>query len=119
LAKPYHYVRWRWWTRLNLEKLSEEFSQKYDVEMFERPSIDLELTIRKDERAELLVKSETLVVFLSAYRAVMSQKKPAPFTAKDLELRKRVMELYPKERPTFLPLHFSSEPKFETIEIKE
>ena len=87
--------------------------------MFERPSIDLELTTRKDERAELLVKSETLVVFLSTYRAVMSQKKLAPFTAKDLELRKRVMELYPKERPTFLPLHFSSEPKFETIEIKE
>lgn len=119
MVRAYHYVRWRWWTRLNLEKLSEEFSQKYDVEMFERPSIDLELTIRKDERAELLVKSETLVVFLSTYRAVMSQKKPAPFTAKDMELRKRVMELYPKERPTFLPLHFSSEPKFETIEIKE
>jgi hypothetical protein len=49
----------------------------------------------------------------------MSQKKPAPFTAKDLELRKRVMELYPKERPTFLPLHFGSEPQFETFEKKE
>ncbi len=87
--------------------------------MFARPSYELELTLRMDERDELLVKSETLTAFLSPFRAVLSQKKPAPFTSKDMELRKRIIELYPKERPTPLPMQFSSEPRFEIIEKEE
>ena len=119
LAKAYHYVRWRWWIKLDLEEVSEELSKKYEIELFERPSYELELTYRKDERAELLVRSDTLRVFLSHFRAVLFQKEPASFTPKDLELRNRVIELYPKERPTPLPMQFSSEPQFETIEKKE
>ena len=119
MTEAYHYIRWRWWIKLDLEEVSEELSKKYEVELFERPSYELELTYRKDERAELLVKSDTLRVYLSPFRAVLFQKEPAPFTPKDLELRNRVIELYPKERPTPLPMQFSSEPKFETIEKKE
>ena len=119
MAVAYHYVRWRWRSRLDLERALEEFSQKYEVKMFERPSYEPELTLRKDERDELLVKSETLIAYLSPFRAVLSQKKPAPFTSKDLELRKRVIELYPHERPTPFPWGFSSEPRFETIEEKK
>jgi hypothetical protein len=62
------------------------------------------------------VKSDTLTVFLSIYRVVMVQKVAAPFTAKDVELRNRMMELFPEERPTFLPWQSNMEPRFETIE---
>jgi len=33
----------------------------------------------------------------------MLQKESAPFTARDLDLRARLLELFLKERPTFLP----------------
>ncbi len=111
MAKAYHYVRWRWWIKLDLEEVSEELSKKkYEVELFERPSYELELTYRKDERAELLVRSDTLRVYLSPLRAVLFQKEPAPFTPKDLELRNRVIELYPKERPTPSPCNSVQSP---------
>jgi len=119
LAKAYHYVRFRWWSRLNLEGLAEELAQSYDVKSLELPSYELELTYRKDERDEYLVKSDTLTVFLGPFRAVMSQKKPAPFTPMDVELRNRVIELYPHDRPILLPWNFGSEPRFERIEDKE
>jgi hypothetical protein len=119
LAQAYHYVRFRWWSRLDLEGLSEELSQKYDVKSLDLPSYELELTYRKDERDEYLVKSDTLTVFLGPFRAVMSQKKSAPFTPSDVELRSRIIELYPHDRPILLPWNFGSEPRFETIEKKE
>jgi hypothetical protein len=119
LARAYHYVRWRWWTKIDLEEVSEELSQSYVVESLNRPSYELELTFRKDEREEILVRSDTLKVYVSAFRAVMFQKEPAPFTPKDMELRNRVIELYPHERPTPLPMQFSTEPQFETIEQTE
>jgi hypothetical protein len=119
LARAYHYVRWRWWTKLDLGEVSEELSQRYEVEALNRPSYELELTLRKDEREEILVRSDTLRVYVSAFRAVMFQKEAAPFTPRDLELRNRVMELYPHARPTPLPMQFSTEPEFETIEQTE
>ena len=56
------------------------------------------------------------MVFLAPFRAVMSQKKPAPLTSKDMELRNKVFKLHPHERPILLPWNFGSEPQFETVE---
>lgn len=118
MTVAYYYVRWRWRDRLILKKAAEEFSQKYEVKMLEMPSSEQELTLKGDDRHELLVKSETLKALLSTFRAILVQKKPAPFTSKDLELRKRVITLYPHERSTPFPWSFTSEPRFETIEEK-
>ncbi len=46
----------------------------------------------------------------------MVQKEAAPFTEKDLDLRDRMLELFPRERPTVLPLQINTEPEFETVE---
>jgi hypothetical protein len=116
LAQAYHYVRFRWWNRLDLESLAEELSHMYDVEDLELPSYELELAYRKDERDKYLVKSDTLTVFLGPFRAVLSQKKAAPFTSMDMALRDMLFKLYPRERATPLPWNFSSEPQFERIE---
>jgi len=78
------------------------------------PHDERDLSFLKDERDELRVSADTLSVILSRLRAVLYQKEAAPFTARDVELRKRVLELYPKNRETPFPLLFIHEPKFET-----
>jgi len=119
LIKAYHHVRWRWWNKIDADKVSKELSDKYKVEIIPDHGWDLELTYLKEARDRFLIKSDTLTVFLSIYRVVMVQKKRAPFTKKDVELRNRMIELFPFERSTFLPMHISSEPEFETVEEAE
>jgi len=116
MSKAYHYVRFRWWNRLNLEPFAEELSESYDVTKLNFPRYEMDLTFRKDERDEYLVKSDTLTVFLAPFRAVLSQKHAASFTPRDLTLRDSVRELYPHERPIVLPWNYSKEPQFETVE---
>jgi len=120
IAKRYHYIRYSWWKKIDIETLSSELSEMFHVEAILDHGWDLELTIMKDARDRYLIKSDTLTVFLSVYRVNMLQKKAAPFTARDLELRERLLELFPKERPTILPWQLSREPEFEVIEeLKE
>ncbi len=116
MTEKYHYVRWRWWDRIDVDKLAEELSEDYKVEPIKDHGWDLELTYMKEMRDRYLIKSDTLVVFLSIFRVVMTQKVGAPLTAKDMKLREKMMELFPKERPTFLPWQTSTEPEFETVE---
>ena len=108
MAEAYQYARFRWWTRLNLESLSKKLSENFDVKKLEIPRYELVLSMRVDHLDEYLVKSDTLTVYLAPSKAVMSQKKPAPFTPRDLELRHRIMEHY--------PYRARSEPQFEIIE---
>jgi hypothetical protein len=115
-ARAYHYVRWRWWDRIDVDGLAEELSEEYEVRAIPDHGWDLELTYMKEMRDRYLIKSDTLTVFLSIFRVVMTQRKPAPFTKRDLKLRERMLELFPEERPTFLPWQFSTEPEYETVE---
>ncbi len=64
---------------------------------------------------EILFKANTLYATISPTRAVLFQKSRAPFTLKDLELRKTILDLY-SSRFT-IPI-FDPEPKFE-ISIDE
>lgn len=64
---------------------------------------------------ELLFKADTLYAAISPSKATLFQKKRAPFTAKDLELRKRILEGYPF---TYTGIPFV-EPKFEIQESNE
>jgi hypothetical protein len=116
LAEKYHYVRWRWWNKIDVDKLSKELKEKYKVEPIKDHGWDLELTYRKEMRDRYMIKSDTLTVFLSIFRVVMTQKVAAPFTAGDLELRNQMLELFPEERPTFLPWQSNTEPEFEIVQ---
>lgn len=115
-ARAYHYVRWRWWDRIDVDGLAEELSEEYEVKALPDYGWDLELTYHKEMRDRYMIKSDTLTVFLSIFRVVMTQRRPAPFTKRDVKLRERMMELFPEERPTFLPWQFSTEPEYETVE---
>lgn len=61
---------------------------------------------------EILFKADTLYATISPTRAVLFQKSRAPFTLKDLELRKTILDLY-NSRFT-IPV-FDPEPKFEIL----
>jgi len=116
MAKPYTYVRFTWWREVELKEVAEELKGGFTIEPVKAPRDDIEISLYKDMREELRIKSDTLVAYLSPIRVTISQKTPAKFTKKDLELRKRLMELYPRDRPTPFPWEFSREPKFEVEE---
>jgi hypothetical protein len=50
---------------------------------------------------------------LSSFSVLLYQKEGKPFTARDMELREKVMKMYPRSRPTPFPWEFSLEPNFE------
>ncbi len=112
MVSKYSYVRFRWWDSLNLDKAIEEFSSfKTKKIIYERGGQDVSLY--KDERDEVEVEADTLQALLSSFRALLNQKEAKPFTVKDMELRDKVIKMYPRNRPTPFPFRFSSEPKFE------
>ena len=113
MAEPYNYVRFRWWSRVDLERASEDLGKLFSVTMVDYPSDKHELSLYKDERKELKVGADTLNAILSIFSVTLYQKEAAPFTTRDVELRKKVLEMYPRSRPTPFPWSFSDEPKFE------
>jgi hypothetical protein len=113
MPEPYHHVRFRWWTSVNLDKLITDYSELYKMEKRVRPRTNEEVSLYKDQRDEVTFKADTLSVAAGAVRAVLYQKEAKPFTSKDLALRKLASELYDKTTPTPFPFGFSSEPKFE------
>ena len=117
MSKPYQYVRFRWWSAVDIEAVDEEMkAQRFDVKNLEIPKYELELSLQKDFRDELVVKADTLTAHLSQFRAVLTQKEAEPFTPRDMKLRKRIIEIFPRNRPIPLPWNYVAEPKFEVVE---
>jgi len=112
MSQSYHYVRFKWWRGNDMKRVAKEL-EGFKIEEIELPKDKDEVSLFKDEREELRAKADTLTAFLAPARAVLTQRETAPFTPKDLELREKVMKLYPHDRPTPFPWEWSIEPKFE------
>ena len=115
-AKPYYYVRFRWMKGVDMKEAARELGENFGVEALIPPTGDTDVVMFKEHREEMKVAADTLKAFLSPKRAVLFQSKTAQFTERDMELRRRILELYPRDRITPLPLFFGSEPKFEVAE---
>jgi hypothetical protein len=100
----------------DLDKIAKDFEDQFEVKVMTYPKDNIEISLHKDDRDEILVKSDTLIAFLSGFRAVVSQKMSKPFTKNDLELRRRIWDIYPHDRVTPFLWLFKSEPKFEVEE---
>jgi len=111
MTSNYHYVRFRWWNPLNLDEIVDEFSD-FKTRKVIYPSNKAEFALQRDARDEVVVEADTLKAFLSPFRAVLNQKEDKPFTARDMDLRERVMRLYTRGAPTPFPWEFGSEPSF-------
>ena len=116
MNQPYHYVRFKWWRIVDLKEVAKEMGGVFSINKLTMPRDDRELSLFKDMREELKVEADTLGAILSPVRAVLFQREAAPFTARDMDLRRRVLEMYPRDRPTPFPMFFSEEPKFEVAE---
>jgi hypothetical protein len=109
----YNHVRFRWWNPVDLDKAKEELKD-FKASVKQLPTgqgIDL----YKDDKRELTATADTLMAHLGGFRAVLSQREEKPFTKRDAELREKVRELYPQDRPTPFPWEWSPEPRF-TVE---
>lgn len=116
MAKRYHYIRFNWLRRVDLEEAAEELGEKFSVRLVRIPWDDMLVSLDQSMNEELRVRADTLRAFLTPFRVILFQKEAAPFTARDMELRKRMMELYPRDRPTPFPFMFGIEPKFDKVE---
>ena len=116
MARGYHYVRFTWWNEVDLKEVATILGGSFGVKTMNMPGDNRELSLYKDMREELKVKADTLGAILSPIRAVLYQKEQEPFTVRDVELRKKILELYPRDRPTPFPMFYSEEPKFEVAE---
>jgi hypothetical protein len=109
--KPYYYVRFKWFKGIDLIEVTRELQIKFSVEetsTLEKGFFDAE-EFPFSERDRVSVKADTLAARLSPFRAILYQKKLEPFTERDMELRKRILELYPRSRPT---IGYKKEPPF-------
>jgi hypothetical protein len=114
MSERYYYARFRWWGAVNIDKLYDELKNQFKVEEKKHTPTEADASLYRGQRDEVIVHADTLTGNLAMFHAVLSQKETKPFTQKDLDLRKRVIELYPHERPTPFPWEFSHEPKFKT-----
>ena len=110
--KPYHYVRFRWWNRVDLSALAERLKEEYEIEWSYGPRMATEIDLRKEERNMLKVRADSLAAYLDVYKAVMFQREAAPFTPRDVKLREHLFEVYDKNRATPFPWQFLDEPEF-------
>jgi len=113
--EPYHYVRFLWTAPADLGAIEEEL-ERYIVGWRIPPETESKMHLHLYNLRELKLKADTLNAFISLHRAVLFQKDKAPFTHNDMELRRRILEIYPRNRPTPFPFLVNDEPKFEKIE---
>jgi hypothetical protein len=117
VPKKYGYVRYAWWEDVDVEAVARELGERFTVRRLDTPGVTpYEISIYQNTRQEVLVKADTLKAYVSRFRATMFQREPAPFTGRDLELRARLMELYPRNRPSPAPWLISHETPFDVAE---
>ena len=112
--KPYNYLRYSWYTKIDLQKLKVMLSE-FEVVNRPMPSSERDMSIYRNERDGIQCKADNLSAFLYEYKAVLYQKKPAPFTENDLRVREIVLETYPKTRSGILSTAIQREPAFKTM----
>jgi len=113
--EAYHFVRFLWATKVDLEAMEKELAE-YFVGWRTPPETESKMHMHLYNFRELKLKADTLNAFISLTRAVLFQKERAPFTTRDMELRKKILEIYPRNRPTPFPFLINDEPKFEKRE---
>jgi len=114
VEEPYHFVRFLWAATVDLKALEEEFAE-YVTGWRLPPESESKMDFHMYNLTELKLKADTLSAFLSLVRVVLFQREIAPFTARDLELREKILKIYPRNRPTPFPWLVNDEPKFEVV----
>ena len=119
VSEKYQYTRYVWWNDVDIDRLVDDLSLDFEVvHLNSQGASYYEISIYSNTRREIMVKADTLNVYISRFRAVLFQKKKAQFSNRDLMLRERILKVYPRITASPLPFGFSHEPKFEVQEEK-
>ena len=114
--EKYYFIRYEWF-RIDLDALAKEMEEDFVVELRPMPTGRVDLSPYKFDRDGLKISADTLAVFTYPFKAVLFQREPASFTSKDLKLRNKILELYPKNKSSLLSIGAAySEPKFQVAE---
>jgi len=116
MAENYRFVRFTWLERRDLEALGREMSDLFEVTTLLVPTDDWDIIPSPFEREGLRVRADTLTARLAPMRATIFQRENAPFTERDMELRRRILEIYPRDRGSPFALGVTDEPKFDIEE---
>lgn len=111
--KPYFHIRYTWWDIIDLDEVRKDLEAQFEVTELFVPSSFWEMALFPYHREHLLVKADSLSARLAHMRAVLYQRDWAPFTERDVELRRKIKEIYGRDLMTPLPLAFRAEPEFE------
>lgn len=98
-----------------MDEVEREMHEAFEVKPITMPREDWEIVVNPFDRDELQVRADTLAARLAPMRAVLYQRAPAPFTSRDMDLRRRILKLYPRDRSTPFPIFLQKEPKFEVV----
>jgi hypothetical protein len=109
----YRYIRYRWEKGNDMEALEPVLSEEFGVARRLFPGSNIEVSLFKEDRLELIVTGDRMRVHMNAHRAILSQFEDGAFTEHDMRLRERILELYPRSRPTPFPWGHSFEPDYE------
>ena len=111
--KPYFHIRYTWWDIIDLDEVRKDLETRFEVTELFVPSSNWEVALFPYHREHLRVRADNLSARLAHMRAVIYQKNWAPFTERDVELRRKIREIYDRDLITPLPLAFKTEPEFE------
>ncbi len=115
MTDTYSYTRFRWRKGADIDEIAAAMIEKnFKVTRRNMPNSEYDISPYKDNRVSIIVKADTLDALITPLRATLSQREKKPFTAKDLELRQLVLDLFPHGSSTFFPWGFSVEPPFKT-----
>jgi hypothetical protein len=100
LGRPYYSVQFNWGYRpINIKEVAKKLSRTFNVEWI------IMVKRKRDEAFAsdwIKVSANTLNAYLLPWRTIIFQKKPLPFTQRDIELREKLLALYPRRRYSFL-----------------
>jgi hypothetical protein len=116
MTESYHYVRFRWSRGLDFEEIAEDLGEMFQVEKLNRPYSATGISLHSQNRERLKVRADTLGALLAPFRVVLYQREPAKFTTADMQLRARILKMYPRISSTFFPWSFSKEPEFQVAD---
>lgn len=110
-VKPYYYVKFRWFSGVDLPTVVKNLKHSFSVEEVNLPKNGFYAVSEFpfSEREHVRVQADTLTARLSPFRVILYQRQLEPFTERDMALRKRVLDLYPRHRPT---VGYQKEPPF-------
>ena len=102
--EPYSYARYTWSKNVNVDKEAKQLGSDFEIKPINTPELsDQEVAIYKTTRKEIIVKADTVGAIIGTFRAILYQKDKAPFTTRDLLLRQKILELYPRTSPHHSP----------------